>query len=213
MTDPRSEFSLRDRCRSIAAGWQRMTAGWSRPVALLALVGLLVCLASIGFPFYALDGYAVSSQQLEEPPEFEEENRPTVVEYEELSRQERRIVQAAIEGAGPVVYAPFYAHQEADGPLPRMFSDTWIDEYEVGAVVHYQGSYYEVGTYGSVPFHFAIVVPAGLVIGLGLLAIAWLSTRRGWRQPPAVAAAVGLLVLALLLWIGNVSGYVWQVQY
>lgn len=211
-SDRSLESSLRTRGRAVVAELRRRTAGSSRPVLVLAAVGVLVCLASIGFPLYALDAYSVSSQPLDGPPGPDDDG-PAVVSFEDRSAQEQRIVEAAIEGEEPVLYAPYYAHQDADGPLPPLFSDRWIDDYEVGAVVEYEGAYYEVGTYGSVPFHFAVVIPAGLLLGLVLLAIARLSNRRGWRRVPSVAAAVGLLVLALLLWIANASGYLWPVQY
>lgn len=191
------------------------TDRWSRPAQALLALGLLLAVASLTFPLYALDGYTVDAYEVQASSVTDENGdlEADVVAFEDLSAREQSIVEAAVRGTEPTMYAPYYAHQDEDGALPPLFSDNWVDDYSVGAVVEYGGSYYRVSTWGSVPFHFAFVVPGGVVLGGALAGLAWLSTRRGWRWPQIAGLLVGLVLLGLLVLLGNLDGYRWPVQY
>lgn len=134
-----------------------------------------------------------------------------VVAYEDPSPRGQTVVERAVVGETVTIYAPFDAHQGEGGALPPLFTGNWVDSDTVGGAVQYRGQLYEVSTTGGIPFHVGVVVPAGVLVGLLLLALSR-ATKRSSGVLPYTAALLGIVVLGVILRLANASGYVWPVQ-
>lgn len=187
--------------------------------ALLIGSGIFLLVAAVTFPLWSLAGYAVTAEQVDDPT-VGDKQEGDVLAFEDLDAADRQFVETAIDRDGPVVvYGPYYGHQSASGDLPSVIEDRWLNDYEIGSYVEYDGQYYEISAavHGE-PLLFVPIVIVGGGLGLVVLAIGLVGRARGWAGHLAYAGtayclstASGLLV-ALLLLAGNVSGYVWPIQ-
>lgn len=185
----------------------------SEVVALCLAVGIALLVLAAAFPSIELAAFGASAT-VEEPPEDDNDRFVQAHEFADLDPESQALVERIIEEDGSVtVYAPRGAQYHEDGALPPVFAGSWLDSYRIGAYVRYEGTWYRVAlSVPGAPLHYPLVMGVGAFSGLAVLAAGGAAWKRERDDLALVGAGIGLAVLLWVLWMANVTGYVWPVQ-